>query len=590
MILKKLNFLYLASFLVLILSIFIRLDNLGGHFTQVDEAGVAELILYPKDLREIDKDILEDRISDQSPLLYSLYTYSEMNNHTEYLLELGNKFYQLFVVSITQTFAPIQFIGTRLLISESMSYRDILFWSRVPSLVFSILSIILVFLFYDRFKNQELRNYQILAITLMGLSLEHIIFSQQAISYAIGVFAAMMLNLLLLKYKHKSNLTYKNSIWLGIIFAFLVLCQYQILFFIPAFFISLILYKPSSFDSIKNSFLKLLTAGISFITLFLPFYFMFLRRHNNAGLNYNTGPNNEFVFNLPISGFAVENITYSLDFFINNWILVFQSITSFVPVESVWFLPFSILLFALLISGTYSFLKKDHQYRLIGIFFFCLIVTWSILVILGKFALSPTRHSLILLPIFVIIICEGCFYICKTIITNTNFKFNIHLYTPLFLSLFICMIFATSYHSEKLQRVDVFNENELTQIIKDNQVDTIILFGCSYQPVLMPSINNNYPIFYGCSNYRKSNNFAKHETSSFNKIAFIAPGNHINTKEFESLIESSNHNKKINFNNYALKYSLVKPVGSHMEYSNRVISQTNGLSIFIYENTGKFNN
>ena len=581
--LKKLNFFFLAPFLVLLLSIFIRLENLGGHFTQVDEAGIAELILYPKNLTEIDRDFLEERIAGQSPLISNLYQYSEENNYTERFIELGNVFYQFFVVSITQTFAPIQFIATRFLISEEMSYRDILFWSRVPSFIFSILSLILIFLFYERLQSEQRRNYKILALALMGLSIEHIIFSQQAISYAIGIFAAMVLNVLLLNYTKKVYLSYKDSIWLGFVLAFLVLCQYQILFFIPAFLVTLVFYQARNFDSIKNQILKLVPAGISFSLLFLPFYIVFLRRYDDAGLNYNTGPNNEFVFDIPANELLIEKISYFFSFFINNWIEVFQSMTSFVPFESEWFLPCFIILLVMFLLGTYSFLRKDSLFRQIGIFFFCIIMTWSILVIIGKIALSPTRHSLILLPLFVITICEGCFYISKTIYANLSIRINLHLFTPLLLSLFVCIIFFTSYHEEKLQRVDVFNENKLTQIIEDNEIETIILFGCSYHPVLMPKLNKNYPIYYGCSNYRKSNNIAKQATPNFSKVAFIAAGNEINTGQFKQLIEKSNQGKKINFNNYDLKYSLIKSSRSQMEYSNKIISQKNGISIFIYE-------
>jgi hypothetical protein len=581
--LKKINFFFLAPFLVLFLSIFIRLENLGGHFTQVDETGISELILYPKDLTEIDRDFSEERIEDQSPLIFNLYQYSEERNYTEHFLEFGNEFYQFFVVSITQTFAPIQFIATRFLISDEMSYRDILYWSRVPSLIFSILSLLLIFLFYERLQSKQRKNYKILAIALMGLSIEHIIFSQQAISYAIGIFAAMMLNILLLKYTQKVYLSYKDSIWLGFIIAFLVFCQYQILFFIPAFIFTLVFYQAKNFDLIKNKILKLIPAGISFTLLFLPLYIVFLRRYDDAGLNYNTGPNNEFVFNISGNELVVEKISYFFDFFINNWIEVFRSMTSFVPIESEWFLPFSIILLVMFILGTYSFLRKDGFCRQIGIFFFCIIMTWFILVIIGKIALSPTRHSLILLPLFVITICEGCFYICKIIYANMNARINLHLFTPLILSLFICIIFITSYHEEKLQRIDVFNENELTRIIEDNKIETIILFGCSYQPLLMPKINKNYPVYYGCANYRKSNNIAKQTKPSLNKVAFIAPGNEINIMQFEKLIEQPNQGEKINFNNYDLKYSLIKSSPTQMEYSNKVISQTNGLSIFIYE-------
>ena len=103
----------IASILVFILATQIRFDSLGGHFTQLDDIGVAELLLFPRDLTSINPTFLKARIDAQSPILSKILNYCEINGCYEDILKYGNKLYQLFVIPITQTFAPAQFMVTR---------------------------------------------------------------------------------------------------------------------------------------------------------------------------------------------------------------------------------------------------------------------------------------------------------------------------------------------------------------------------------------------------------------------------------------------------------------------------------------------
>ena len=68
----------------------------------------------------------------------------------------------------------------------------------------------------------------------------------------------------------------------------------------------------------------------------------------------------------------------------------------------------------------------------------------------------------------------------------------------------------------------------------------------------------------------------------FSKIAFVSAGSPRNEKQFKLLFESA-YNGEHKFSDYELKYSMIKPFGSQMEYSKKTDSQVNGLSLFIYE-------
>lgn len=581
---KSLNkVILIASVLMLFIVSFIRLESLGEHFTQVDGAGVAELLLFPRDLTNTDKAFLKKRIEEQSSLIYKIYNHADEEGYIDNVLSLGNSFYQFFVVPITMTYAPIQFIGTKFLISEEQSYREILFWARFPSFLFSVFALVLIFTFYQNIQSKERLPQRLLAITLMGLSLENIIFAQQALSYSIGVFVTMLLILLFLKYSQMKQWSKKDIIKLGFYLAVLVNCQYQVLFFLPAFFLTLLVCQSRNYFLFKEKLLMLISAGIVFSILFLPTYFIFLWRHRNAGLNYNIGPNGEFAFTIPINEGLMAKVAYFFEFFIYNWISIFQSMTSFVPEKSILYLPSFLFLSFLFIIGIISFFQKSNPLKQIAIFFFFTFLTWSALAILGKIALSPTRHSLILLPIFVFIICEGCFYFCYLIQSNLRKKRNLFYLVPCLASLMVSILFFSSYPDEKESRKDVFSESEINKIINKHNIDSIILYGCSYNLVLMKTISKEYPIFYGCGNNRKSNHYAQKHNNIFNKIAFVSGGDFLNEKQFELLVKTANAGEKEEFSDYELKYSLIKPAGTHMEYSKKIDSQLNGLSVFIYE-------
>lgn len=99
----------------------------------------------------------------------------------------------------------------------------------------------------------------------------------------------------------------------------------------------------------------------------------------------------------------------------------------------------------------------------------------------------------------------------------------------------------------------------------------------------MKSISKEYPIFYGCANYRKSNHYAQKHNNIFNKISFVSGGDFLNEKQFELFVKTANVGEKEEFSDHEIKYSLTKPAGTHMEYSKKIDTQLKGLSVFIYE-------
>ena len=80
----------------------------------------------------------------------------------------------------------------------------------------------------------------------------------------------MILILLVLKYSQMKQWSKKDIIKLGGCLAILANCQYQVLFFLPALFLTLLVSQPRKYYLFKEKLLMLILAGIVFSILFLP--------------------------------------------------------------------------------------------------------------------------------------------------------------------------------------------------------------------------------------------------------------------------------------------------------------------------------
>jgi 4-amino-4-deoxy-L-arabinose transferase-like glycosyltransferase len=414
------------------------------------------------------------------------------------------------------------------------------------------------------------------------------------ISYAIGIFSVLLLLLLLLFYCRLKELTKKNMLVLGSFLAMLVYTQYQILFFIPAFFSALFLWHVKDRYDVRGKIIKFLPAGFSFLLVFLPLYLFFIRRSAvqvtgiNAGRYYNAGPSGEFLFLVNPTAGILENIKYFFQFFFENNIIVLQTMTAFVPEGSYLYLPTFLLVLILFTTGIVGFIKADGVIRQIGLFFMFTWITWMILVLVGQITLSPTRHSLVLLPLMVITICQGSYFICDRIQRMSKRLKYIHSITAVVLSVFVIATFLYHIGEFKKARTDRFDESEIENILQQQAVDSIMLHRCTYNLVLMKSINNKYPIFYGCGGYWKSNAYVDNYKISGRRIAFVGMGSEMSEGNFEDLTSASNELVGMNiFNNtfrdHKLIFSKKKPSGSQMEFSNRTGSQINGFAMYVYE-------
>ncbi len=425
----------LIVFLIIAIGVYARFTELSWHFANVDDMGVAEIIL-------------KNRVSHQ----------------------WGN-----FPISTFYTYAPFQFLITPLLISKNQTYRDLLFWVRLPSCVFGILGLVAMALFYRAFKEKYSGN-MFVALSLLALSWENIIHAKQGHNYALGVLANLLLLFLLLYNLKQKKLNWKHLLISAIGLFILGSMHYQILTFVPAFFLALLIREAKNKNLNLKTLMGFFVSGATFGLLYFPIWYNFLRTYmdKNAGTPGSTfGPHGEFVFTLNSQWPLFQKIFYAVQFYVKNFFVVFQANTAFLPETHPAFIPVSVLLFILCLLGTASFFTTQNRYKkYIGLFLGIALGLWFILIFKHKLNFSPTRHSLILLPFMAIMTAEGWGMLCK-IIKQPLIREKVDFYGAIGMAVVMAALFLSQYNVFLKERRDPFVEANILEKLKLYDVGTI---------------------------------------------------------------------------------------------------------------------
>lgn len=427
---NKAAFLVLAA--LLFVGVYARFVELEWHFSNVDDMGVAEIILKNRATGEWGR----------------------------------------FPISRFYTYAPFQYLITPLLISQHLEYRDLLFWGRLPSCVFGSLGLVALVLFY--WKLDGVRSGKVFpALAILACAWENIIHAKQMHPYALGVTATLLLFIVFLAYLDAPKPSAGRAAVSGLLAALASHVQYQLMAFVPAFFAALAAREWRRAG--KLAAIRHLALGIAvYAAAVFPMWFFLLRPYlaENAGAPpWAWGPANEFMLAFAPGTPIPEQVVRTVDFFVRNFWVVFQADTAVVPEQSPLFLPFSLVLAALLGLGVASFVRtRDERRRWLAIFFALVVITWDGLVLLRKLTFGPTRHSLILLPFFAVTISEGLAYALAKVRASERAS----LFTSAGLSVTLAVVFLANYGTFLEERRDPFVESEIVKTLREYKVDTIL--------------------------------------------------------------------------------------------------------------------
>lgn len=468
--------------LALIAGFFFRFWDLSWHFAHIDDIGVAKNILDAK--------------------------------------HAGN--FGFWSVASSWTYAPFQFWFTSFLLNLDQSYREILFWGRLPSAVFSSLVLILFLIFYIKWKPEK-KEAAVLPLTLLACSWENIIFAKQMNNYALGVVTMCVILICLFWMVRKSAWKVQDGILLGLVSGMLVWLHYQVLFILAPLIIALFFSEKGR----RPENLKVLLAAAGVQLLFVLPLFPFLEeRLYTVGLSgWNQGPHNEFLFSPSESSDPL--VIYIVKFFFWNFCLILRSMLAFLPENKFsesWGIVLAVLFF---IGLARQWIRKLLDGRVLVIFVAAIFAVWISAAMLPKVTLSPTRHSLIFTPLMVLLVSEGWFVLIAWI-KNTQIRQT--------LTLILCavILFTTlfTYDVFLKNRRDPFVESQIAQALKEHPVDAMFRVNFTNQVSLMKSVRE---LFDEYDENTDIHAMIPRQPQAYDRIAWVSHRDALNPAAFESL-------------------------------------------------------
>ena len=555
---KKIPFL-LLFILIFLIGFFSRIDSLKNHFTHIDDIGVAKVIIDSKK-NPIIKNIF-DKNHENYNNKYKIIIRENFNEDNKILKFLRNIF-PFVSVSFYYSYSPIQFIFTNILLEFADTYEEIKVFGRIPSLIISILSFIIFFKLGRKIFNNEEKYILLFCISIFYLSWEYIFISSLMHNYGFGIFSILIIlnNYIFSRnneYDLNSILTKKKACLLAVLFY----CSYQILIPIIAFGLYTIFNKIKKKKNLleKNFFNFFLIIGISILPGLI---WINISDFGSISINsWNSGKNGIFYF----QNSNLENLSQFFSFFYKNCYYIFSRSLSFFP-ENSYFFDFIFLFLLLIITFgiIVAFREKNENKNNFVIFSFFIFLVWLVLVFFNKLTLSPTRHSIILLPIFVIFLGYGLVAVSKLLIQLKANKFNT--FFQFFLIFFVIFNFIYFHKDITDPKLSLINENKFLNILKNHDVGNVIIYDEHFVDMyLMPSlIKNNINV----SNYKIE------ITDQTKSISFISAKNPISDKNLNFL--------NIDQEKWHLIYSSEVFLGGEIEYSNLTTNRPNQFYHYIY--------
>jgi len=391
-----------------------------------------------------------------------------------------------FSISLVSTFAPLQFIFTALILNFDLPYQDFIKVMRLPSLISAFASFACLIFFARLFKGPIKIILMTCGSLLLTISWMLIIYTSQSENFMLGLFAVFLMFFLIQRYAYITP-SFGYSILLGVGLSALCFSHYQAIFFLPGFYLGYLLAcKPK--QRLKR-FCSLVPAGLINLSFVAIIYFIFLseRLGVNPGVGWNAGFNQEFVWQQEyfLNGY-INFFTNFFSFFFVNAVKVIYGIFGFR--ESFDGLSITYSCFLLLIS-TYGFYKlsKSKNYYNIFIFILTTLIIWIGLVLAMKLTFSPTRHSIVLIPIVIILFSFGL----DGIFTKLKLRTNIQS-TFIILFCFLSLAgFLSSFSKIYSQRINPFlSDVDVLSLIQEHSVIKIAAMGYTGDLNFHPEIAN----------------------------------------------------------------------------------------------------
>jgi hypothetical protein len=462
------NLLIIAIF---VLAFTVRFVDLGTHFAHYDDVLMTADILRAQtpNFREelLDAFYNPSRAHYNDPqrvLIRKIYD----NPHTRFIFDTGVALAKFLIVPLDSPNAPLQLLLLSCLVRAEHNYREALFWARLPSFIFSSLTLLPLYLIL---KKRTSTGGLLFGLLLYALSLNSIINAKIGHTYAIGCLASAGL-LLLIQYGQQKDFWQKHWKLSGILTSLFVYSHYQIFFFLPAYYLTNFAHKYKDREECK----RLIFSGALNFLICLP-VLIFLLFFNNAGTGgtavYTLGLRHEFLYNPAGYGFPGV-LLYTIFFYLRNSFIVLTHTLSPVTADKTVFWLCGIFFSLTFLHGLVK--SRRQPETMYSIFSFA---TYLLLVGLQKIALTPTRQSLAYLPLLIYILAQSF----------SSWRNRKIVYSAMLVYLSVFLYFFPGFVRERQDKV---NEPELTAILKQYNPDLVVCYNTTIHGTLFPMLRQDY--------------------------------------------------------------------------------------------------
>ena len=517
----------LFTVIILFVSIFTRFHNLENFYmVELDDT------IAPEQLIAYDKLDLYDIANDTSSPSYG----SKLKNYLRELEAKENSLINFTQKNISKilfnlspvkssTYAPLQYFIFGGIVDEDQSYNDKKFYSRLPSAIFSVLTILITYLICRKIFDGKI-YFLFLPSLLLVCSYPMIYVSQKSYNYSAGIFATTLLFYLFLRestnlndskvFIDKSKIKLKKNIYFSFILALTSYLNYICIVLMPVFFIFNFIkcyFKNKKILTISNY--NLVICGFIYSLMIFP---LLLHMINLNLYNYGATDSSGIFGEYSIVG---KDNSYIKFFLYNFYLIVAKNLSFFLDSFIGAYIIQGLIFFITLIGVSCIFLKNvnDNYRNIIQLFIFILFY-WIVLVFFNQTTFGPTKQLLWLTPVITIIFTYGVKIINKFLF-KSNFIFSI------LTTASIIVVFILNYSNFLNYHKDLFDEKNINSLIKKHNIQFIVN-NVSYNHLLclMPSVDvkiSTCPIRYNrYSKKEKLNHYIYKQTkASEGSIAFI---------------------------------------------------------------------
>ncbi len=352
------------------------------------------------------------------------------------------------------TYGPLQILITQKLINENMSYMFNIIMGRLPSLVCNILFVITIYKVLCKVRPDE-KSGKILAICIISLSWENIIYSSQMEPYSMGIlFSAVTVYLIIQEFYDD----WKKTLVASLLLTLGCYAQYQMFIFVFATYVAVF------FCNIKNkrSLIRVVFAGGVNLAATLPLiFYLFNTGKISQGINsWNIGNDSMFRYQCIDNIHAAEKVKYTFEFFLRNIFLCFKYIFLSDSFEYIA----NILTYVLLICAVLGvfYIHKSKEYIIFAFFHDLIAIVMFVLILRGSITLGPSRHILIMEPVWITLIYFGLIYLVNMKKVKAYYKKTVSIITVV-----VIVLFALAIPGEIATRRNFISEIYIRNLVKE---------------------------------------------------------------------------------------------------------------------------